>query len=113
MPQDIFWEFSIAQIGSYFKKYVEHEKQKITREATFNYILADLIGSSVGRLISKKSKFPEIHKVYPSLFEEEIVKDAVEEAKQRAKTEASIARMYKFAHAHNRKWDAKTENGKR
>ena len=40
------------------------EKEK----ATFDYLLADLIGRSVGRLYNKNNSYPKINEVYSSLF---------------------------------------------
>ena len=49
------------------------EKSRIKEKASFDYILAELIGRSVARIYSKDSKFPEIYDAYPSLFEKEVM----------------------------------------
>ena len=38
-------------------------------KATYDYILADLIGKSVSRLYSSSNTMPDIAEVYPSLFD--------------------------------------------
>ena len=44
---------------------------RLKSKAQFNYILADLIGFSVSRMMSKDVKYPAIEDVYPELFEKE------------------------------------------
>ena len=44
---------------------------RLKSKAQFNYILADLIGVSVSRMMSKDVKYPDIEDVYPELFEKE------------------------------------------
>lgn len=48
-----------------------NEKTKIEqqRQATEIYVLADLIAASVGRLLDKEATYPEIHQVFPTLFD--------------------------------------------
>lgn len=66
--------------------------------AQFDYTMADLIGFSVGRIMSSDQELPPIYEVYPSLFGEEI-KEVQEEEKTTMK---SINNFMAFAMAHNR-----------
>lgn len=69
-------------------------------QAYYDYILADLIGRSIGRLYSSSAKMPEIHEAYPSLFDSQ----EVEDQKQAQKAELSAIRFKQFAKFHNDKF---------
>lgn len=72
--------------------------QEIER-ANFDYVLADLIGASVARIYSSKSKFPSITEVYSFLFDTEEIK----EKQQEKIDELSVARFKQFAQSYNKK----------
>lgn len=82
------------------------EKQRLQEKASFDYILADLIGYSIARTQHSANKMPEIGSVYPSLFDTQ----EIEEKKAQKKAELSAARFKQFASAHNEKF--KKEAGK-
>ena len=69
-------------------------------KASYDYILADLIGRSIGRLLSSSNKMPEISEVYPSLFDSQ----EIAEKKQEKKDELSVLRFKQFAQSHNEKF---------
>ena len=73
------------------------QKMKLQEKASFDYILADLIGRSVGRIYSSSTKLPEISEVYPSLF----MSEELEEQKRAKKAELSILRFKQFAQSYN------------
>lgn len=77
------------------------EKAKAQEQASMDYILADLIGRSVGRIYSSSTKLPELHKAYPSLFDTEEVNEAMA-VKQ---AEISALRFRLFAENHNKKFN--------
>ena len=64
--------------------------------ASFDYQLSNLIGISVSRLFSSESKIPEIHEVYPTIFE---APSEAEEAYARAME--MKARMVEYTEHHN------------
>ena len=76
------------------------EKMRAQEQASFDYILADLIGRSVGRIYSSATKLPEISEAYPSLFDSKVF----EEKKQEQKAELSALRFKQFANFHNKKY---------
>ena len=90
---------TLAEITRYIKSYNRKKKQQAKEIAINNYILADLVGSSIGRLY--KGTFPKIQEVYPSLFEEG---DEVDEAIQEKKDQISAQRFLKFAQAYNKNY---------
>lgn len=76
------------------------EKLRAQEKASFDYILADLIGRSVGRIYSSSTKIPEISEVYPSLFDAKVFEDK----KQEKKAELSALRFKQFANSYNKKF---------
>ena len=75
------------------------EKMKAQEQASFDYILADLIGRSIGRLYSSSTKLPELAEAYPSLFES----GELQEQKQNKINNLSALRFRQFANFHNNK----------
>lgn len=79
-------------------------------QAQFDYMLANLIGVSVARVVSKEAKFPSIEKVYPTLFTEEEFSEEKQKLKEEeAMTTNSKNRFLEFALKHNAKLKAKEE----
>lgn len=77
------------------KKAIQEREAK--EKATFDYILADLIGRSVGRVYSSSNKMPDISEVYPTLFDSEEIKQKKQEQKQ----QLSALRFKQFTHSFN------------
>lgn len=75
------------------------QKRQAQEKATFNYILADLIGRSISRLYSASNEMPDIATVYPTLFDTK----QIEEQKSIKKAELSAARFRQFANSFNAK----------
>ena len=79
------------------RRQLENEER---HKAAFDYILADLIGKSVGRLYSSSNKLPELGEVYPSLFDSA----ELQEQKQAKQAELSAIRFKQFAETYNKKF---------
>ena len=79
-------------------------------QAQFDYMLANLIGVSVARIVSKEAEFPSIEKVYPTLFTvEEISEEEKRVKEEEAKITNSKNRFLEFALKHNAKLKSKEE----
>ena len=108
ISEEEFWDMTLAELqrllNSKKRTLIAQQKEK----ATFDYILADLIGRSVSRIYSSSSKMPEINKVYPTLFDS----DEVEEAIQKKKDELSAARFKAFAENFNKRFKQKQQQQK-
>ena len=76
------------------------QRQQAQEKASFDYILADLIGRSVARLHSSSNRMPQIAEAYPSLFEAEEIENKIQEKKD----ELSVLRFKQFAQNHNNKY---------
>lgn len=79
-------------------------------QAQFDYMLANLIGISTARIVSKEAEFPSIEKVYPTLFTAE---EFSEEEQKLKEEEAMITnsknRFLEFALKHNARLKQKEE----
>ena len=83
-------------------------KKEAQQKATYDYILADLIGRSVSRIYSSSNKLPDIGGVYPTLFDLQ----EIEDKKAAKKVELSAIRFKQFAQAHNDKYKSGGGNKK-
>lgn len=68
--------------------------------ASFDYVLADLVGRSVARIYSNSAKIPPIAEVYPNLFDSE----EIEEARAQKQDELSALRFRQFAQSFNKRF---------
>lgn len=94
-----FWNMTPAELARAVKSKKRMEKIKAQEQASMDYILADLIGRSVGRIYASTTTLPELHQAYPNLFDSK----EVEEVKAVKKAEISALRFKLFAQAHNDK----------
>lgn len=83
------------------KRVMELEtKLKAQEKATFDYILADMIGRSMARIYSSSANMPEIGEVYPTLFDTA----ALQEQKAIKQAEISALRFKLFTNSFNKKF---------
>lgn len=68
--------------------------------ATYDYILADLIGYSVARVYNSSNKIPTIAEVYPSLFDS----SELQESRKAKQAELSALRFKQFADSYNQRF---------
>ena len=76
------------------------QKQQAQEKASYDYILADLIGRSMARIYNSSNKMPDISEVYPTLFNSQ----ELEDQKQNKKDELSALRFKQFAESFNAKY---------
>lgn len=107
IKENEFWEMTLAELERAINSYKRREKARAQEQASFDYILADLIGRSIGRLYSSATKIPEISQAYPSLFDSE----EIQAQKAEKQAELSALRFKQFANFHNKKF-TKTEVAK-
>ena len=74
---------------------------KAKERASYDYILADLIGRSVARVYSSSAKLPSIAEAYPSLFNQE----EIQEQQQAQKDQLSALRFKQFAESFNKRFE--------
>lgn len=101
-----FWNMTLAEIMRYIDSKKRIQKLEQQEKASFDYILADLIGKSIARIYSSSNQMPQIAEAYPSLF----VTEEIEEKIQEKKDELSVLRFKQFAQSYNKRYE---EEGKK
>lgn len=91
---------TIAELGRLIKSKERIAKREAKEKATYDYILADLVGRSVARLYGSGNRLPQIYEVYPSLFDEDEINTQIQEQK----AELSALRFKQFANSFNQKF---------
>lgn len=92
-----FWEMTLAELERALASKRRMIKAQAQEKASFDYLLADLIGKSVARIHSSANHMPEISEVYPSLFDSK----EIQEKRQAQKAELSALRFKLFAKSYN------------
>ena len=95
-----FWEMTFAEIARKIESFKRTQLQQQKEKATFDYILADLIGRSVARIYHSENHYPTIESAYPMLFNYE----EIQEQKQQLQDELSALRFKQFADSFNSKF---------
>ena len=91
---------SLAELERAIQSKRRVKKAEAQEKASFDYVLADLIGRSVGRLYGSNNNIPDIVKAYPTLFNSE----EIEQEQHQKKMELSSIRFRQFAQFHNKKF---------
>lgn len=95
---------TIAEI----QRYVEGAEYRMKLQAQMDYMLGNLIGISVARVVSKDATYPPIEKVYPTLFEAPSPEEVQREEEEKLVTN-STNRFLEFAMKHNAKFSKDKE----
>ena len=88
---------TISELQRALESKARVKKLEAQEKATYDYILAELIGRSVSRIYSKSAKYPAISEVYPSLFDSE----ELQQKKEERLKELSVLRFKHFAENFN------------
>lgn len=91
---------TFAEVNRAIASYNRVKHLELQQRASYDYILADLIGKSNARLYSSTVTYPDIGEVYPTLFDSE----AIKQQKQEQKEKLSALRFKQFAHSYNKKF---------
>jgi len=94
-----YWFYTIKEINVTLEGY----KKRLATRAAMDYKMVDLIGSSVGRLLSKDAKFPSITEAYPGLFDAGRSEEQ-EKQEEEAKIAKQTAWLYTFAKGRNARY---------
>jgi hypothetical protein len=95
-----YWEMTISELIRLVESRKRVMEIEAREKATYDYILAELIGRSIARVHSSANHYPTLAEAYPSLFSTE----EEEEAIQTKKDELSALRFKQFAQAYNKKF---------
>lgn len=99
IPEWDFWDMTIGELERAIESKRRIKRRQDQEKASFDYVLADLIGKSISRLYSSSNKMPELSEAYPTLFDSK----EMQEKKQEKKDELSALRFKQFAEAFNNK----------
>lgn len=91
---------TIAELQRAINAKIRVKKLEAQEKASYDYILADLIGRSVSRIYSSSARMPEINEYYPTLFDSQ----EVEAKKQAKRDELSALRFKQFANSFNQRF---------
>lgn len=91
---------TLAEVNRAANSKIRMTKIEDEKKASFDYILADLIGRSISRLYSSSGKMPSLSEAYPSLFSKEQETETI----QQKKNELSALRFKQFANSYNTKY---------
>ena len=91
---------TLAEVNRAANSKIRVTKIEDEKRASFDYILADLIGKSVARIYSSSNKLPTLSEAYPSLFSKETEEQKIQEKK----AELSAIRFKQFANSYNKRF---------
>lgn len=100
ITEEEFWNMTIAELQRAIDSKVRMKKLQAQEQASFDHILADLIGRSVSRIYASSNKLPDISEAYPTLFDSK----EIEERKQAKQAELSALRFKQFANSFNQRF---------
>ena len=96
-----FWNMTFAELERECASKRRMMRFQERERATYDYILASLIGRAVSSTMSSNVKYPDIHEVYPHIFTENKQKEI---EKQEQIDMLSALRFKQFAHSYNKKF---------
>lgn len=97
ITENEFWNMTFGELDRVIESRVRVKKKEHQEKASFDYILAELVGRSIARIYSSSAKYPHISEIYPTLFDSE----EVEQKKQEKRVELSALRFKQFANSFN------------
>ena len=100
MREEEFYKSTLAQVTRYVEAYNKQQQSELQEKAYFDYQLANLIGMSVSRLLSKDAKYPEFKKAYPF-----IGNDAQERVDEQWEMEVQRIKLREWAEQMNKKFN--------
>ena len=92
---------TFSEISRAINSHNRVKRAEMQEKASYDYLLADLIGRSMARLHSSSATYPEIEEVYPTLFDSKVIK----QQKQEQKAKLSALRFKQFAHSYNKRYE--------
>lgn len=100
IAEERFWKMTLAEVAREINSRKRMQMEQAKEKASFDYILADLIGRSIARIHSSSNRLPSIAETYPSLF----VADEIAAQQQKRKEELSALRFKQFAASFNKRF---------
>lgn len=101
MREEDFYNSTLTQVTRYVEAHNKQQENQMQEKAYFDYQLANLIGMSVARLLSKNAKYPEFEKAYPFINQSSKSKETDEDWQM----EVQRNRLREWAEQMNRKFN--------
>ena len=109
MKESEFMSSTFKQVVRYVKAHNEKEKRELEESAYFYWQLANLVGISNGRLLSKEVKYPELKEAFPFIDDVKPSTDKVDNDELTSEEKMVSAQIYEWALAMQRKQESKKE----
>lgn len=102
-----FWNMTFAEIDRLASSKIRQQQYQARERASFDYILASMIGRAFATTMSKDATFPELYEVYPSLFQDEAKERMAQKEREKEEilTELSALRFKQFALSYNKRYE--------
>lgn len=100
-----FYSSTLKEITQFVDAYKRQQQNKLEEQAFFSWQTANLVGSSVARLLSKDAKYPKLEEAYP--FVKDDKPQEQENTELTAEERKFSAQMLEWAMAMNRKQEKK------
>ena len=101
-----FYNSTLKEITQFVDAYKKQQQNKLEEQAYFDWMLANLIGSSVARLMSKDAKFPKLEEAYPFVKDSKPQQPTDDKGLTSEERQASVA-ITEWAMAMQRKQEKK------
>lgn len=100
-----FWDMTIGELERAVASAVRMERQRAQQQATYDYILANLIIKGVGKVLGDKSAYPPLEEAYPGVFDD--IAQEQQEKLEEQKMNLSALRFKQFAQSYNERFNNK------
>lgn len=100
-----FWDMTLAELDRLIHSKLRVKKIQDQERASFDYILASLIGKHFARCYSSSVRIPDISDAYVGLFD----KEELQEQQQEKIDELSALRFKQFAQAYTKRQEVGKE----
>ena len=97
-----FWEMTPGEVNRSIQSKIRVRKIQSQEQASYDYILANLIVKGFGITMGGKGSFPTIEEAYPGIFDDRM--QARNEEIQKQKMNLSALRFKQFAQSYNSKF---------
>ncbi len=96
MDEDKYWNSTFGEVARYIQAYNNKLRTDIKMSLRASHLTADLVATSVARLLDSDVKLPDITEMYPDLFEDEIKElEAIKEKERLNKLKENFANLTK------------------
>ena len=94
-----FWDMTFAEVEREVNSFNRVQKRKAQEQATYDYILANLITRGVAKVLGDKEQYPSIEEAYSGFFDDVIAEQKAKLEEQ--KMSLSALRFKQFAQSYN------------